>query len=429
MLIIKMCQAPADLLFSPPMRRDQPAHRNRNVLIIGAGPAGLMAALAAARHGTKVILCEQMPKPGLKLLATGGGRCNITNTSTPDAFMEAFGRNGRFMQPALELMNADRLRALLAELGVATSSPDGFHVYPSSNKSSDVLRALLDACDRAGVERRTNCAVRSLIIKDGAICGIETADAAINADAVILACGGRSYPELGATGTGYELARAAGHTIADPLPVLVSLHTEEHWPHACTGVSMPNVRAWVDLPRQSKSGCTGDLLFTHRGVSGPVILDLSRDVVPLLARHGQVPIRVALNVNVSASRWRTRDGGRLVRKLLGEHMPASLAKALMDVAGIREHTAAATLTREQEKALGELLEAIPLTIASAGGFDEAIVTRGGVSLREVNPRTLESRLVKGLFFAGELLDLAGPCGGFNLQWAFSSGNLAGHCAV
>lgn len=422
---MKICQVSADLLFSPLMHKDQTAHRNRSVLIIGAGPAGLMAAISAARCGSHVLLLEQMPKPGLKLLATGGGRCNVTNTLPPDAFMAAFGRNGRFIQPALDLLDSERLRAFLAEYDVPTSSPDGLHVYPSSNKSSDVLNALLKICDTTGVERRTNCAVRSLVIKDESISGVETADAIINAGTVIMACGGRSYPKLGATGSGYDLARSVGHTITDPLPVLVSLHTREPWPRDCTGISLPNVRAWIDLPRQSKSGCTGDILFTHRGVSGPVILDLSREVVPLLKKHGQVPIRIALKPEIRVERWRAGDGSRVVRKLLSEQLPASLADILLTIAGIPKHTGVANLKREQEEALSELLHALPLTITSAGGFDEAIVTRGGVSLREVDPKTLESRLIKNLFFAGEILDLDGPCGGFNLQWAFSSGALAG----
>ena len=422
---MKMCQAPSGMISSRPMTKDHTARRNLDVLVIGAGPAGFMAAISAARSGACVLLLEQMPKPGLKLLATGGGRCNITNTLPPDQFMDAFGRSGRFMQPALHLLDSERLRAFLAEHGVPTSSPDGLHVYPTSNKSSDVLNALLKACDMAGVERRTNCAVRSLIIKDGSISGVETADAIINAGTVIMACGGRSYPELGATGTGCELARAVGHKIIDPLPILVSLHTREPWPRDCTGISLPNVRAWIDLPRQSKSGCTGDLLFTHRGVSGPVILDLSREVVPLLKKQAQVPIRIALKSNIRVERWRAGDGSRVVRKLLNEQLPASLADTLLTIAGIPKHTGAANLKREQEEALSELLHALPLTITSAGGFDEAIVTRGGVSLREVDPKTLESRLIKNLFFAGEILDLDGPCGGFNLQWAFSSGALAG----
>lgn len=399
-----------------------------DMLVVGAGPAGLMAALSAARQDARVLVCEQMPKPGLKLLATGGGRCNLTNTLDTDAFMAAFGRSGRFMQPALAAMDSAGLRGVLEGLGVASDCPDGFHVYPASNKSSDVLRALLRACDTAGVARRDNCAVRTLRVRDGAVTGVETPSGAIPARCVVLACGGRSYPELGATGSGYALASAVGHTIVEPLPVLVSLHTRELWPGNCAGVSLPSVRAWIELPRQPKSGCRGDLLFTHRGVSGPAILDLSRDVVPLLNDLGEVPIRIALKESVPVAGWRTQ-GSRLVRTLLAQQVPASLAQALLDVAGVPEDTPAAELRREHEESLTQLLEALPLTVTGAGGFDEAIVTRGGVSLREINPETLGSKCVRGLHFAGEIIDLDGPCGGFNLTWAFSSGNLAGASAA
>jgi predicted Rossmann fold flavoprotein len=401
------------------------------MVVVGAGPAGLMAAIAAASCGRRVAIIERMPKPGLKLLASGGGRCNLTNTLEPERFMAAFGRNGRFMEPALEAMSAAALRQFLEKLGVPTHAPDGFHVFPAVEKSEVVLSALRRRCDDAGVVWRLGERVARLRFEAGRVAGVETESGeTLRAAAVILATGGKTYPQLSGSDFGYELAKQAGHKITALYGVLVQLVTRERWPTECAGVTLKDAEVWrADRPRQK---FRGGVVFTHDGLSGPPILDMSREAVPRLENEGAVPIRLrAVRADWKAcfDAWRQTRGRKTVTALLDEHMPASLALVLVREAGIAADQTAAQLGKDGQQRLIQLLEAAPLTVVGSGGDARAMATRGGVSLKEVNPKTLESRLARGLFLAGEVLDLDGPCGGFNLQWAFSSGWLAGTSAA
>ena len=407
-----------------------------DVLVVGAGPAGMMAAISSALRGASVTLCEQLTHPGAKLLATGGGRCNITNTLDDEEFMIHFGKNGRFMQPALNAMNSPRLRAFLADHGALTVTPNGFHIYPASNTSASVLHTLWKLCAERNVKRLLGTKAKALVIQNESVAGLETNSGPMATRSVVLATGGKSYPDLGATGSGYDLAARSGHTILAPLPVLVPLVTRETWPGELSGVSLRQVHAWIDWPRWQKCRSHGDMLFTQTGVSGPAILDLSRDLVPLLHQHGDVPIRLNLQPETTAEQWKARfdewqsaQGRKKIVNLLDRHLSASLARMVLRLAGIAEDAHAASFSRPQRDTVLGLVTRLPLTVQSAGGFDNAMVTRGGVSLREVDPKTLQSRIIRGLYFAGEILDLDGPCGGYNLQWAFSSGWLAGASAA
>jgi hypothetical protein len=403
-----------------------------DVAVIGGGPAGLMAAIAAAERGRTVVLLEQLDRPGVKLLATGGGRCNLTNTLPCDEFMGRFGRQGRFMQPALAAMDSRGLRQFLDALGVPTHAPDGVHVYPVSEKALTVQQALRRRVAQLGVAVRLGVRVTGLRMEEGSLRGVETAGGRVAVPRVVIATGGRSYPELGATGTGYDLARQAGHTMVEPTPALVPLVTRETWPRECAGVAVSPARVWIDLVKQPRAGVTGDILFTHTGLSGPAVLDLSGDVAALLPKRGSVPLRIDLAPGTTVAEWSARfdcwqavGGEKTARSLLDRYLPRSLAAAVCAAAGIHPLARPAGITRPQRRALAEHLAALPLTVAGTEGWASAMVTRGGVGLKEVDPRTLESRRVAGLFFAGEILDLDGPSGGFNLQWAFSSGHLAG----
>ncbi len=409
-------------------------NRHNIVAIVGAGPAGMMAAISAAERGAEVILLEQMPRPGLKLLMTGGGHCNLSNTLPDDAFMEKFGREGRFMQPALSAMNAEALCSFFAGLDVPTFSPDGFHLYPRSESALQVQTVLLNRCRELKVRLEAGSSVKSLGIADGRIVGVETTTTAIAADRVILATGGRSYPETGATGLGYKLAEQAGHSLVPTVPALVALVTAEKWPGTLAGVSLPDVQIRIEQEKKKKP-TTGALLFTHKGISGPAVLDISGDVAELLQKQNSVQIKVnlipdrhAATWNRELNDWRQLDGPRTLKN----HFPAVLTNSLLDalfqLSGISVETRCAHLKAGEQTALIECLTALPLTITDTEGFDRAMVTRGGVKLKQVDPHTLESKIVKGLFFAGELLNLDGPCGGYNLQWAFSSGHLAGQSA-
>ncbi len=408
-----------------------------------------MAAIAAAESGAAVTACEQLDHPAAKLLVTGGGRCNLTNTLGREEFMARFGRQGRFLAPALEAMDSAGLRRFLGSLGVPTICADGVHVFPASGRAETVHSALRRRCEQLRVELRVKTRVTGLWLESGRLRGVRTAGGPLPAEAVVLASGGCSYRQLGGTGGGYKLARQAGHEIIPPTPALVPLLTQESWPYRCKGVSLPQVRVWIDLPGRPRQGACGELLFTHRGISGPAVLDVSGDVAALLARQRQVPIRIDLTASLGAGperrraptsanrptpeelieQWRRGRGAKLLRTLLGELLPRSLAGELCALAGAGPQTRAAEASVATARRLAEFLLALPLTAVGTEGFARAMVTRGGVSLRHVEPRALASRLLSGLFFAGEVLDLDGPCGGFNLQWAFSSGCLAGRSAA
>ncbi|MDD4891159.1 MAG: aminoacetone oxidase family FAD-binding enzyme [Phycisphaerae bacterium] len=408
------------------------------IVIVGGGPAGLAAAIAAAQSGARVVVCEQLDRPGVKLLATGGGRCNITNTLGRDEFIAAFGRQGRFIDPALDAMDNAGLRAFLATLGVPTATdPDGLHVYPASQQAVTVQSALWRRCRELGVETRTGVRVARLLMTDGKVAGVQTDGGEIAAGRVILASGGRGYPELGGCGVGYDLAGQAGHKIVTPTPALVPLTTAEHWTRPLAGLSLDCVRVRIDLPRQSAAGVVGEMIFTHHGISGPVVLDLSGDVAALLDRTKEpVPLRMDLSGGVQAAEWHRRldrwnrdDGAKMLRTMLSRDVPHRLAEALIPEAGLPLDVRCSQASRARRDALVGLLTDAPLTVTATEGFRRAMVTRGGVTLKQVDPHTLQSRLLPGLFFAGEVLDLDGPSGGFNLQWAFSSGHLAGASAA
>ena len=407
------------------------------VLVVGAGAAGQMAAISAAEQGRRVGLLEQMDRPGLKILASGGGRCNLTNLVTTEEFINAFGRSGRFMDPALQLMGPSGLRTFMDRLGLPTVAPDGCHVYPAGGRAIEVQAALRRRLDELGVELHTRTEVIRLRVESGRPCGVETKTGQRFAGKrVVLACGGRSWPRLGGTGGGYALAEQAGHKRVEPLPALVPLVTRETWPSRLAGVSLSKARVRIARPGHSRAGLVGDVLFTHRGVSGPVVLNLSGTVASLLRGRGPVPLRIELIAGMDAKRWvhrldewRREAGRRGVASVLRGYLPASVGGLLVELAGVNERTPVSQLTAEQRDTLADLLGGIELTVTDTEGFEVAFVTRGGVALGEVRPETLESRRLPGLYLAGEILNLDGPCGGYNLQWAFASGYLAGRCVA
>jgi predicted Rossmann fold flavoprotein len=408
-----------------------------DIVVVGGGPAGLMAAIAATRVGARVVLCEQLDRPGRKLLATGGGRCNLTNRLPPPTFTARFGEARRFVQSALGALSQAALEDFFRERGVATECSDGTHVFPASQRAADVLRVLLDECTALGVTLYPDRCVTGLICDSGIIAGVETSRGPIAATRIIVAAGGRSYRSLGATGAGYGLATSVGHRIVAPVPALVGLRTAEKWPGHCTGIVLPAVKLWIGQPgRKPGYSVTGDLLFTHHGVSGPVALDISGMVARQLHEGAaQVMLCMAPLPDIDAAGWRQRfeewrhaDGKRQVQSALAEFFPRAIAAALCSAAAVDPAVRCGEIVRNDRDRLTALLAAVPLTITATNGFDAAMATAGGVALDEVDHRTLQSRLVQNLFFAGEVLDVDGPCGGYNLQWAFSSGRLAGESA-
>jgi predicted Rossmann fold flavoprotein len=412
--------------------------KKKEILVLGGGPAGMMAAIAAARNGAKVTLLERMPELGLKLCATGGGRSNLTNTLDNTSFMEKLGRQGRFAEPALSLMGSEQLRDFLVSVGVKTHVPDGFHVYPISESAVQVRDALLAEVQRNKVKVLTNMQVVELIRNGDRVAGIKLSKGSMAADAVVIATGSCGYPALGGNDSGYALARSVGHTMAPLAPALVPIITRERWPGELAGVSLPDVRVWVDLPGHSKEGMRGDLLFTHNGISGPAVLDMSGGIAKLLTKQFAVPLRAEVLPRETSAQtlarfdaWRTGSGKKQVANLLAEDcgLPHSFVKQLLMLAGADPEVIAAELPAATRDQLGNLLHGLPLTARDTEGFKRAMVVRGGIALRDIIPDTLESEKLWGLYFAGEVLDIDGPCGGYNLQWAFASGWLAGLAAA
>ena len=394
-----------------------------------------MAAIAAASSGRHVLVLEKLAKPGLKLLASGGGKCNIGNVLSPEDFCKHLGKHGRFAFPALELFSSEKLREFLAAHGVKTEVTDGFHIFPVSRKASDVLNVLLSECRRLNVEFRYETEIKNIETENGRISGILSSRGRIKVKKLVIASGGMGYPELGGGSSGYKFAADTGHRIEKPFPAMTGLTCIDGWVKECPGISFQNAAVTLELPKFRKRPSCGEILFTHNGISGPAVIDFAGDVSELLEKRNEVPFKINFFADKSAgdwfaffNLWQKESGKKLVRKLLSQLIPAKVAEILCGLAGIRENTTAAAFSAGERKRLSELLTAAPLDINGTESWKKAMVTRGGVSLKDVDPHTLESRIVKRLFFAGEVLDIDGPCGGFNLQWAFSSGFLSGHQA-
>ena len=403
-----------------------------DLIIIGAGAAGMMAAITAARNGQQVILLEKLSNIGAKLKATGGGRCNLTNTLDNETFMSRFGRDGKFMMPALDAFDHNALTAFFKALGVESHAPDGFRVFPLTHNSTTIIDAMQQEMSRLGVEVRCKQRVVSLIHTEGHITGVETLTDRFTADRVIIATGGKGYPVLGAEGDGYALASSVGHTVTPLHPAMMPLKTKEKWVANCRADTIAKVELRVDMKKYKKLHAIGDLIFTRDGIRGPVVLDFSREITPLLAKYDEVPLLANFTKGMNEEQIRshfkkilenTPDTTTLT--LLKSLLPESLSLELCKIA---DADPSLTLAKQQGKArdrLFKLLVWTPLTINGHDGFKMAMITRGGISLKEIDPYTMESRKLKGLYFCGEVMNLDGPCGGYNLQWSFASGYLAG----
>ena len=409
-----------------------------------------MAAGQAAEQGARVLLIEKMDRPGRKLRITGKGRCNLTNVASISDFVAHFGPNGRFLRQAFSRFFTPDLVALLDDLGVPTVTERGGRVFPASQEARDVVDALVRWVRDRGVSLRTRSPVERLLVEGERVVGVQESKNRVSsqkpgsspaewddrADAVIVATGGVSYPATGSTGDGYRLAESVGHSIVPVRPALVPLETGGDVAPRLQGLSLRNVTAclWVDGKRQDER--FGEMLFTHFGVSGPIILSLSKGTVDAL-RQGQ---RVAFSIDLKPALDERKLDARLLRDLdargkqqfqtlLKGLLPRKLIPVCVDLVGIPADKAAHQVTARERKRLRNWLKDFRLEVTGYRPFTEAIITAGGVNTREVDPRTMASRLVEGLYFAGEVLDVDADTGGYNLQAAFSTGWLAGHSAA
>ena len=403
-----------------------------DLIVIGSGAAGIMSAIVAARKGKRVIVLEKLSQIAAKLKATGGGRCNLTNTLSQDEFIAKFGKEGRFMQDALNSFNNYDLIDFFKSIGVETDAPDGFRVFPKGHKSTTIIEALKQELNRLQVEILTSARVLDIKKIDNKSFSVAIKNQELKASKVIIATGGKGYPTLGAQGDGYAIAKNLGHKVTKLYPAMMPLKVKESWVANCRADTVAKVFMQVDLKKYKKYSATGDLIFTKDGIRGPVVLDFSREITPLLDKLGEVPISVNLTKGmnfedilldfksaVATGKYKTTQ--ELVQRLL----PESIAKELIKIAKADGNIPFGKQKGAIRDNLIKLLAKTPLTVTGHSGFDMAMITRGGVSLKDINPKTLESKLLNGLHFCGEVVNLDGPCGGYNLQWAFSSGYLAG----
>lgn len=398
----------------------------------------MLAALFAAKNGAAVTLLERNEKLGKKVYITGKGRCNLTNAAEGEDFMRAIVRNPRFLYAAFAAFDNQDMMQLMEKLGVPLKVERGNRVFPVSDHASDITNALRRELERLNVRIRYNARVSKLIASDGRCTGAELEGGeSLHADAVILCTGGASYPLTGSTGDGYRLSEEVGHSIAKPLPALVPIETKESWPSILAGLSLKNValRAWKDGGKKKKYFYDeqGEMLFTHYGISGPLALTLSSFMPEDLTDVRMcIDLKPALDEQTLDARL-LRDFQQLQRKRLAAVMdglvPHSLGQQMLVIAGISPQTPVNSVTQAQRAAILQLLKALPLTPKRLRGFEEAIVTRGGVCVKEINPSTMESKRLSGLYFAGELMDVDAQTGGYNLQIAFSTGALAGASAA
>ena len=399
------------------------------VFVIGGGPAGMIAAANAARNGHTVTLFERNEKLGKKLYITGKGRCNVTNVAERDSFFEHVLRNPRFLYSAFSHFDNKDIMERIEHAGVPLKTERGGRVFPVSDKSSDILRACEKMVRESGVIVRLNTRVDEVLTQDGAVSGVRAGSQNLSCDAIIVATGGISYPQTGSTGDGYAFARATGHAVEEPVASLVPLVTEESWPRELAGLTLKNITLTAEKKGKTVFSELGELLFTHFGISGPLVLSLSGVIA------GQ-PAGTRLAIDLKPALSREQLDARLVRDLqegarqqaktaLHALLPQRLLEIVLELAGIDGALPVGQLNKTMRLQLVEMLKALPLTVGGARGLNEAVITRGGVSVKDVNASTMESKRVKGLYFAGEVLDIDATTGGYNLQIAWSTGALAG----
>ncbi len=408
------------------------------VLVIGGGPAGLLAAGRSAHCGARTLLLEKGPKTGRKLRMTGKGRCNITNTTTPRGFVDAFGPKGRFLYGPLSRFFRDDILGILASRGVEVKAERGGRIFPASDSALEVAAALEEWAAEAGAQLRRLACVDRIVVDEQGVAGVGLGDQVIPGRAAIICTGGASYPGTGSAGDGYRLAGGVGHTIVAPTPALSAVITMEPWVGRLSGLALRNVEVSIGSPPadgvfRPVASRFGEMLFTHEGLSGPVVLTLSREA-PALLRKGGAQMRIDLKPALTPEQLHTRfirdwRKPQHFKNYLKELLPLSMLDVFPELVAIPPSLPVHQITAEMRNRLVAALKGLPVNIRRMAALEHAIVTAGGVALGEVDSKTMMSRKVAGLYFAGEVLDLDAETGGYNLQAAFSTGWVAGSCAA
>ena len=405
----------------------------KRVVVIGGGAAGLMAAVIAGREGAKVTLLEKMNYVGKKMGITGKGRCNITNACDMSEFIKNTPGNGKFLYGAYERFTNEDLLQLLHDAGLETKVERGGRVFPASDSALDVRNTFMKLMKHYGVDVHLEEPVKKLLVDDGVVTGVVTDKETYHADAVVIATGGKSYPATGSTGDGYILASQVGHTITDIRPSLVPIVTEESWVKDLMGLSLRNVELSVIAKNKVQATMFGEMMFTHFGITGPIVLSLSHTVGKLMRKKNIGTIGLDINLKPALSpetldKRLQKDFDLYSKKQLINGMkdllPSRLIPLIIELAGIDPQKPINQISKEERQQIGYMLQHMPLTVKGLRPVEEAIVTAGGISLKEFNPKTMESKLVKGLYGAGEVLDIDAFTGGYNLQAAFSTGYVA-----
>lgn len=405
----------------------------KRVVVIGGGAAGLMAAVIAGREGAKVTLLEKMNYVGKKMGITGKGRCNITNACDMSDFIKNTPGNGKFLYGAYERFTNEDLLQLLHDAGLETKVERGGRVFPASDSALDVRNTFMKLMKHYGVDVHLEEPVKKLLVDDGVVTGVVTDRETYHADAVVIATGGKSYPATGSTGDGYILAAQVGHKITDIRPSLVPIVTEESWVKDLMGISLRNVELSVVAKNKVQAKMFGEMMFTHFGITGPIVLSLSHTVGKLMRKKNIGTIGLDINLKPALSpetldKRLQKDFDLYSKKQLINGMkdllPSRLIPLIIELAGIDPQKPINQISKEERQQIGYMLQHMPLTVKGLLPVEEAIVTAGGISLKEFNPKTMESKLVKGLYGAGEVLDIDAFTGGYNLQAAFSTGYVA-----
>ena len=420
------------MLYSIPLH----CMNNFDLIVVGAGPAGILAAGRAAELGGKVLVLEKMRQEGRKLLITGKGRCNITNNADISNFIKHVYPKGRFLRNAFSHFYSKDIIELLERYGVEISLERGGRYFPTGNKASDVLKALLQWVNELNVEIRCGQRVEKLIVENSSICGVHANGQKILTKNVILATGGKSYPATGSNGEGYELARQVGHSIENVRPALVPLETEGNTAQKLQGLTLKNVRTVVWVNDKKLGEDFGEMIFTHFGLSGPIILTLSRLVVDELYKNNKVEISIDLKPALDDQKLDKRlirdlneHGKKKIINIFRYWLPSSMVPVFIDLLELDPEKVCHQISSKERKQIRYLLKNLRFRITNHRSFKEAIITAGGISTNEISSKTMESKLVAGLYFAGEMIDLDAETGGYNLQIAYSTGWLAGNSCM